>query len=125
MVDMVFLILVFFMCVSHLSDPAHAFDVDLPQAGVRGDTLADEGVMPTVFILADATIHLAGQATDVDSLAKMLSSAIQSDPALQVRIKADRLTPWSAVQPVIDALTQAGVTHLLITSIEGETASHE
>lgn len=123
MIDMVFLLLVFFMCVSHLSDPAQAFDIDLPQAGTRPDQATDDALTPTVFVLADATVCFGGIPSDPDALTAGLSPLAQSNPSLRVRIKADRHTPWSTIQPVVDAVTNAGITRLLITSIEESTAN--
>ncbi len=124
MVDMVFLILVFFMCVSHLSDPAHAIDIDLPQAGVRASPLKEEAAIATVFILADGTVYYGGRAVDAEVLVDHFTHRAGDEAERRVRIKADRHTPWSVVHPVIDALTRAGTAHLLITSVEGG-AGHE
>ena len=118
MIDMVFLILVFFMCVSHLSDPSHAMDIDLPEAGTRQGQRPQDATIATVFIIADGTIHYGGRQVEAESLVAHFAVRNSGEPEPRVRIKAHRHTPWSMVHPVIDALTRAGIANLLITSVE-------
>jgi biopolymer transport protein ExbD len=107
MIDMVFLLIIFFMTASHLSASKSKM-LDIP--------LADRGVIPkdrpdrwTVNITADGSIFSGQEPVDVDLLKRMVAERVKQDPNMKVYLRADKVTPHKKVRSVMRAMAEAGV----------------
>jgi biopolymer transport protein ExbD len=107
MIDMVFLLIIFFMTASHLSASKSKM-LDIP--------LADRGVIPkdrpdrwTVNITADGSIFSGQEPVDVDLLKRMVAERVKQDPSMKVYLRADKVTPHKKVRSVMRAMAEAGV----------------
>ncbi|NLL83123.1 MAG: biopolymer transporter ExbD [Lentisphaerae bacterium] len=107
MIDMVFLLIIFFMTASHLS--AHkSKNLDIP--------VATHGVIPkerpdrwTVNIEADGTIFSGQDHVTISELKQMVTDRLQTEPELKVYLRADKITPHREVKSVMRAMAEAGV----------------
>ena len=107
MIDMVFLLIIFFMTASHLS-ANKSKDLDIP--------VATHGVIPkdrpdrwTVNITAEGDIFSGQTPVTVDELKGMVSERRAVEPDLKVYLRADKLTPHKQVKKVMGAMAEAGV----------------
>ena len=107
MIDMVFLLIIFFMTASHLSSQKSK-DLDIP--------VATHGVVPknrpdrwTVNIMADGSIFSGQTAVTVDELKTMVSDRRKTEPDVKVYLRADKKTPHKDVKAVMTAMAEAGV----------------
>jgi len=107
MIDMVFLLIIFFMIASHLSESTSK-DLDIP--------VASHGVVPksrpdrwTVNIMSDGSIFSGQTLVTVAELKGMVSERRERDPDLKVYLRADKLTPHKEVKSVMSAMAEAGV----------------
>ena len=116
LIDVVFLLLIFFMVSTSFTKETH-LSIDLPEA--QGEASAD--VPEQIEILIDE----AGQYTInaqqlVDQRLVTLMSAIrqisEGDTSLPMVITADAQTPHEAVVRAMDAAGQMGFVHLSITT---------
>lgn len=104
MIDIVFLLLIFFMTVSQISRVERA-PVELPrQPGARDQ----EPAILTVNVLADGSLMMGGLPANLSLLITLASEEIvrhQDNPRLvRVVIRADRRAPARAVNEVVKAL---------------------
>jgi len=107
MIDMVFLLIIFFMTASHLS--AHKSKaLDIP--------IADRGVVPkerpdrwTVNIEADGAIFSGQEPVTVETLKRLVTDRLKQEPDLKVYLRADKRTPHKEVKAVMNAMAEAGV----------------
>lgn len=111
MIDMVFLLIIFFMTTSHLS--AHkSMNLDIP--------VANKGVIPkdrpdrwTVNILSDGTLFSGQDPVTVEELKSMVAERVKIDPNMNVYLRADKKTPHREIRSVMYAMAEAGVGNFI------------
>jgi biopolymer transport protein ExbD len=122
MIDMVFLLLIFFMVASHLT-ALERVPVVLP--------VADKAVVPKatrgrqlITIRAEdalketATIYMNLQAVDIDQFATEIKKLHDADENLQVYLRADRFVKHRFVKAVMTACAEAGVVDIIFGTFE-------
>lgn len=107
MIDMVFLLIIFFMTASHLS-ANKSMDLDIPVA-THGVVPRDRPDRWTVNVMADGTIFSGQTQVTADELKGMVSERLKSEPDLKVYLRADKATPHKKVKSVMGAMAEAGV----------------
>jgi biopolymer transport protein ExbD len=107
MIDMVFLLLVFFMCASHLSVVQNV-ELEIPTA--------ENAVVPkerpsrfVVNITTDGKVFGGNVPTDIAGLKDMVKAEKALIPDLKVYLRADQNTPHKHVKKVMNAMTELGI----------------
>jgi len=120
MIDMVFLLIIFFMTASHLSASKSKM-LDIPVAD-RGVTPKDRPDRWTVNITADGSIFSGQEPVDVEGLKLLVAERVKLDPGVKVYLRADKATPHKAVRSVMRAMAEAGVGDFIfgVLSIGGK-----
>ena len=113
LIDVVFLLLIFFMVATTFLNPEREIDVDLPLADSAG---AVENPPEEIIITVqrDGRIFAQGAERDRDGLLSLLRSAAQHDPETPVTIRGDRLAHHEAIVGVMDACGTAGLFNLAV-----------
>jgi len=107
LIDVVFILLVFFMLASSFLD-WRAVDLSTPaQAGTRS---AMEGAI-LVEVRTDG-VRLAGQRVERDRLGGLIAERLESDPEKRVLVKPDAGVVLQEAVEVLDRLSAAGVANL-------------
>ena len=118
LIDVVFLLLIFFMVSTTFTKETH-LSIDLPEASGEGS--ADAVEMIEILINESGEYTINAQRL-VDRKLGTLKSAIQrvseGDTSLPMVITADAQTPHQAVVRAMDAAGQMGFVHLSITTIK-------
>ena len=106
MIDIMFLLLVFFMTASVYRDQERQIDVSLPEAreGTSGDRMQ---IMITVQ--ADDTIHMTGGVYTFETLAAKLAQLQRQFPDESVAIRGDRACRWGTIAKVITIAHSVGL----------------
>lgn len=124
MIDVVFLLIIFFLVSSHLAKQEAQLQLPLPEAR-SGNTPTDmQTPRLTVNVLADGQLMLAGRKVQPAELLTRLQERIAEDgPNLKVRIRGDRAVHYRFVQPVMTACAQAGIWDVAfaVFQAKGET----
>lgn len=119
LIDVVFLLLIFFLVTSEFEDEERRLDIVLPTA-TSAVPMAGKPREVVVDIDAEGTVYLRGNPTTVDELADVLALAVERNPTNQsVIIRADRETPFQPVVSVMDACNRTGVSDYSVTTREG------
>jgi len=119
LIDVVFLLLIFFMLATTLLDPEREIDVDLPVAETGGEVeRAPEELV--IHVQRDGTLHVAGAVVERDGLERILRGAAQRDPETPVTIRGDRLAHHEAIVGVMDACGAAGLYNLAVGTAASE-----
>ena len=107
MIDMVFLLLVFFMCASQLSQVQN-LPLEIPTA--------TQAVVPkerpdrfVVNITKEGDIYGGNVPVNIDELKTMVKSHKEANPAIKVYLRADQDTEHKYVRRVMGAMGEAGV----------------
>jgi len=114
LVDIVFLLVIFFMVTSTFITPETGLPVDLPQA-VSGEERPSGA--PTVVVSADGVAYWQGKAVADDALLGILRRAVAADPVGTVILRADRKTPHGRVVQVMDIIRRAGAKRVAIAAM--------
>jgi len=118
MIDVVFLLLIFFMLATTFLDPEKEIDLDLPEAS---SSLAQEAHADELIgnVLRDGSLRLGGREVDASGLDEALQRAARRDPETAVTIRGDREARHEAIVGVMDACGRAGLSSLAVGTIEG------
>ena len=107
MIDMVFLLLVFFMCASHLQSQT-SIPLLMP--------FATKGVVPKerperwiVNVLADGSVYSGPSAVSVDELKAAIVERRKTEPNLKIYLRADANAEHGEVKKVLRAMAEAGI----------------
>jgi biopolymer transport protein ExbD len=114
LIDVVFLLIVFFMTASKFTDPARDVDLKLPEVA-QGDSLSVAPKARSVAVHADGKITLDKEPVTLEELKTRLSESISSGPHPSVVILGDAGCPFQHVAAAMAACKQAGVTDLAVS----------
>ncbi len=116
LIDVVFLLLIFFMVSTSFTKETH-LSIDLPEA--TGEASADSAEQIEILIneAGEYTIN-ARQLVDetLDTLKQAIRQVSSGDTTMPMVITADAQTPHEAVVRAMDAAGQMGFIHLSITT---------
>ena len=110
MIDVVFLLIIFFLVSSHLARQEAQMPLPLPTAasGTAPDDTASRRL--TINVLADGRLLFAGKSVLPGELQPRLARlAAEEGTDLEVRIRGDREVPYRAVEPILLACARSGI----------------
>jgi biopolymer transport protein ExbD len=109
MIDVVFLLIIFFLVSSHLAKQEAQMELPLPVAD-SGEQSTDNTRRVTLNVTADGSMLLAGRRIDRDELKQRLAQARDTHGKdIEIRIRGDRNVPYSAVSPIMLSCARAGI----------------
>ncbi len=111
MIDIVFLLLCFFVASQLFAQWESEIDIQLPTA----TTAATPQRLPGEVILnvrADGAVVVSGQTLDAEGLDRLLARLVEVFPGQPVVLRADRDTPYRHVIAVIDACRRAEIWNI-------------
>lgn len=110
MIDVVFLLIIFFLVSSHLAKREAQLELPLPTAASGQQSRDDNKPRLTVNVLGDGTVLLSGRTVSPDQLVDWLKRKLdESGAALSVRIRGDRSTSYRYVEPIMLACARVGI----------------
>lgn len=109
LIDIVFLLLVFFMLTAHFIEEERV-DINLPKAS-SGEPLKDDHYV-TVLLTPEGEILVDGDRTSLSSLAETLRGALHAPDKKFVRLKGDQVAHFGKAVQIIDAARVAGAEAL-------------
>lgn len=119
LIDVVFLLLVFFLVASRLSEEDRKLDVVLPSAGSAQPMTAE---LREIIVSVDQAgkFFLDAKLVSEQELKRILQRAVADNPARQsVIIRGDRRTAFQHIVSVMDLCNQTGVSSYSVTTAEG------
>ncbi|MCK6485047.1 MAG: biopolymer transporter ExbD [Phycisphaerae bacterium] len=119
MIDMVFLLLIFFLVATSFQQDEREMQVALPFANSAGPISAALREI-VINVDADGRIVVAGRTMTPDALAEMIHQAVASNPEQKVSVRGDRATPWANVVRVLDVCKKNGIQEPYLDTILGE-----
>ncbi len=123
MIDVVFLLIIFFLVSSHLARQETQLELDLPQATSGRRPEGDDARRVVVNILPDqgseGRIQVGGQSLSRAQLRSLIDYETgQARGRLEVRIRCDRRVPYQMVEPVMVGCARAGVWQVTFAVVE-------
>jgi biopolymer transport protein ExbD len=112
MIDVVFLLIIFFLVSSHLAKQETRPALDLPAAGPQPPVI-DSAEQLTINVNDDGALSVGGAAIDVQRLTELVQLHVdQHGSTAAVRIRTDRSVPYGWIEPLLKTAADAGVANL-------------
>ncbi len=115
MIDMVFLLLVFFMCVSSLAQADKSVQVDLPESA-ESEVPKDLSGRGIVSVKADGRFYFGAREVTVEELGEAVKRALGETPGLRVQVRADRTAQFHEVREALRACAEAGAIDVIYST---------
>ena len=116
MIDMAFLLIVFFVLVSRIVDRDRV-DMDLPQPTEAATERASEDRRVVINVLPGAggkadgyrvsAVEFPSSPAGIASMTEHLAALLAGNPQMHVNVRADRSTHYEFVEPVLNAVSAA------------------
>ncbi len=119
MIDMTFLLLIFFMVTTRISKEQIKLDIRLPIAAnaVLPDDLANRDI---INIGGDGTYFLKSTAVTKQELSRYLRQRFEDYPPLRLYVRADRNTPGKKIKELMRLAAEAGAIDMIFGSYQKE-----
>ncbi len=129
LIDVVFLLIIFFLTVSHITQ-VRVEALSLPEAKEvdKSEHLASGRLIINVH--RDGRIVVSGKTYETDSLELMLRTERENlgNDDLSVLLRGDRETLWDRMSEIIEVLTKLGINQIRVAVLEtsgSDTESQE
>lgn len=114
MIDVVFLLIIFFLVSSHLARQENRLPLDLPLA-TTFDSVIPEKAPLTISVDDQAQLRVSGKIVDLQTLRSVLLQWSERwGRAAAIRIRTDGDVQYQYVEPVLREAARAGVTDAAI-----------
>jgi biopolymer transport protein ExbD len=117
MIDMVFLLLVFFMTVASVAQNQRQVELDLPESE-ESKVPEDASGRGILSVDAEGTYYLGDQARSLEEVAAAIRARLAEDPTLQVQVRADQATEYDDVRRLLKAAAEAGAYEIIYATYE-------
>ena len=119
LIDVVFLLLIFFLVTSEFEEEERRLDIVLPTATSAVPMTSKPREM-VIDVDSEGKFYMSGKATELTEMQVVLEAAVSNNPTNQtVIIRADRATAFQPVVSVMDICNRAGVSDYSVTTKEG------
>ncbi|KAA0133651.1 MULTISPECIES: ExbD/TolR family protein [Gimesia] len=113
LIDIVFLLIVFFLAATHLTQNEKLEAVELPEAS-QNETEPEEAPRRIIItITPDEKLHLRGNDISPEELdAQLISLDEDKRKETEIRIRGDRHIPYRIVERVLISCARAGISNV-------------
>lgn len=113
MVDVVFLLIIFFMVSTTFITLESGLPVELPDSQT---TVTEPSTLPTVTVNKEGAIFFGGVQVQEAQLALLLRQEFDATGQSTVVLRADREVPHGTAVRIMDLLTQGGAQRIVIAT---------
>jgi biopolymer transport protein ExbD len=107
MIDILFLLIIFFMVGTKFSENESNIQINLPKIAPNGAMMTSPS-SKTVFIKSDGSMQLDGLPTTAEQLTAQLAQAVRNYPDTSVQIKPDGNVTMQQTADAISAIRKSG-----------------
>ncbi|QDS96187.1 biopolymer transport protein ExbD [Roseimaritima multifibrata] len=119
LIDVVFLLLIFFLVTSEFEEEERKLDIVLPSA-TSASPMTTQTKEFVIDINAKGETHVGGKRMAMPELEELLTRAVADNPTNQsVVIRADKEVPFQPVVSVMDLCNRTGVSDYSVTTQDG------
>ena len=114
LIDVVFLLLIFFMVSTTFVQDAAGLKIDLPRSDNRDAIDAKQDV--SIRVAADGSVFVDDAGVTLESLREHLAAAAKKNPETMVVLEADQAVDHGRVVEVLDLARDLGLTRFAIAT---------
>lgn len=118
MIDIVFLLIVFFMTVAKMQ-VQELVEIDVPIAA-NAVIPEDRSSRVVVTIQNDGSLFFGSQSIAVEDMTAYLQRAREESPKIKVYIRADSRVPFKEVRKLFAAAAAGGVPNVIFASFQSD-----
>lgn len=117
MIDMVFLLLVFFMTVSTLAQADRQVELELPESASSDvpNDLSDRG---TISIDATGQIYMGSIPQTLQEMQRLLKASMAENSDLRIHLRADRTTEYQHIKEALRACAEVGAYEVIYSTYQ-------
>ena len=119
LIDIVFLMLVFFMTTAVYSNIERSVDIQLPTASSAQDVQRTSGEI-LINVTAEGSIILNDRVVTVEELQEILNRVAEHFPGGAVTIRSDRAAQFGVAVRVLDCCKNADIPNINIAALREE-----
>lgn len=108
MIDVLFLLIIFFMVGTRFTENESNININLAKVAPNGAMLQGPP-SKIVYVAADGSIQYENQRVTPEQLASLLSQAVRNYPETSVQLKPDSKVEYQPLSSVLVAIAQSGV----------------
>ena len=112
MIDMTFLLLIFFMVTTKISKEQMKVEIKLPTAS-NATIPSDLSNRDIISIDGDGNYYIGQKETDKKELAAYLKERFKITPPLRLYVRADRNTPGRQIKELMRIASEAGAVNVI------------
>ena len=121
LIDVIFLLIIFFLAASHFVRNESRDEVRLPEAATGEEETGKSKARLVITVTESGTYKVAGGEVTLEDLQPMLFDGMAKDKELfEVRIRGDERVPFRLIEPIMLACAKAGVTKIKFGALPGE-----
>ncbi|OAB61104.1 hypothetical protein AY599_14200 [Leptolyngbya valderiana BDU 20041] len=115
-IDMVFLLLIFFLVATTYQQSERELAIALPEAEAAGPITT---MLREIIINVDATgqIIVGGQTLELEELRSLVADAVRVNPDQKVSVRGDKDISYGAIARVLDVCKAAGVQQPFLDTV--------
>ena len=112
MIDLTFLLLIFFMVTSKLSKEQKKMDIALPLAAsaVRAEDLSNRDI---INLDPQGLLHVGDRPLSDEQMREHLRARFRASPPLKIYLRADRETPGKRIREFMKLAGEAGAVSVI------------
>ena len=118
LIDVVFLLLVFFLVATTFAKEEVEMDLELPEAAT-GVAQSEEHLM-IINVSAEGTIKVDGRAVTIEALGQKLTAAADRNRDQEVQIRGDTRAQHGRIVQVVDACLAASLERVSFAAVPPE-----
>lgn len=120
MIDMVFLLLVFFMVVSNLAQADKSVELNLPEsteAKVPRD-LSDRGTVSIQKTADGVQLYIGAVPATLEQISEEITQTLKSNPDLKLFVRADQSVAFGDIKKVLKTCAEAGAYEVIYATYQ-------
>ncbi|PQO45325.1 ExbD/TolR family protein [Blastopirellula marina] len=114
MIDILFLLIIFFMVGSKFTEMERSVDLDVPQVSDVG-ALTSAPEMKVINVFNDGRVMLGTREIELADLKTELAASLAEYQDLGVLVRGDSEVPFQQVATVLTTVRQAGIAEMAIS----------
>ena len=121
LIDVIFLLIIFFLAASHFVKSEAREKIDLPAAVEGEDEQNEQGGRLIVTISKEGVLSVAGRVVAMEEIRQMLFDGFTKDrDKFEVRIRGDKAVPYKHIEPLMIECAKIGIVKLKFGVVPGE-----
>ncbi|MCY2974237.1 MAG: biopolymer transporter ExbD [Planctomycetota bacterium] len=120
MIDVTFLLIIFFLVSSHIAKQDHRLPLDLPVSDTAlGSQVIADRPTTTVHVLPDGSYHLGSNPLPLATIIDAIGQRNANTPGgLRVRIRTDKSVAYEQVSPLLKACANLDIRDVVFSVYE-------